>query len=55
MSTTVTSNTAAAELPWASVAVQWTFVTPSGKTLPESGEQPTGSGPSTLSTAVGDT
>ena len=55
MSSTVTSNTAAAELPWVSIAVQWTFVMPSGKTLPESGEHVIGSGPSILSTAVGAT
>src|SRR5919197_226114 len=43
---TVTLKLALPVLPWESVAVQVTFVVPSGKVLPEGGLQLTGSGPS---------
>jgi hypothetical protein len=51
-STTVTSKSALPVFPWESVAVQVTFVVPSGKVLPEAGLQLTGTGPSTLSFAL---
>ena len=55
VSTTLTSKLAEVEFPWESLAVQVTFVVPSGKVFPEAGAQATGTGPSTSSMAVGGT
>jgi hypothetical protein len=49
---TVTLKSALPVLPCESVAVQVTFVVPTGKVLPEDGLQLTGTGPSTLSFAL---
>ena len=54
VSLTATLNVAWPVLPWVSVALQVTPVTPSGNVDPEAGEQLTAPiGPSTASTAVG--
>ncbi len=52
VSTTPILNVPMATFPAASLAEQWTVVTPSGKTEPDGGVQTTGTGPSTLSIAV---
>src|SRR5437764_6812950 len=54
VSRTVTLKLARAALPRESVAAHCTVVKPSGKIVPEAGEQVTGSAPSTASVAVGE-
>jgi hypothetical protein len=49
---TVTLKLALPVFPWESVAVQVTFVVPTGKLLPDDGPQLTGTGPSRLSLAL---
>jgi hypothetical protein len=55
VSRTDTVKAPEAVFPCESVAVQVTFVAPSGNSAPEAGEHVTGSGPSMSSTAVGAT
>src|SRR5258708_11324425 len=52
VSTTPILKVPVATFPAASLAKQWTVVTPSGKSEPEGGVQTTGTGPSTSSIAV---
>src|SRR5438105_15383955 len=53
-SATVTVKAVVAVFPWTSPAEQVTVVTPTGKVAPEAWSQPTATGPSTRSVAVGE-